>query len=60
MMRQGEGGGKKSKECLQSDAASVKVSMVLRDQIWICRFGSQYKNMSVFTVREGTGVETQR
>lgn len=43
-----------------SDAVSMMVSMVLRDQMWICRFGSEYKNMRMFTRREGTGVETQR
>lgn len=56
-MRQG---GVESKERLLSDAVSVTVSMVLRDQMRICRSGSEYKNMRMFTGREGTGVETQR
>lgn len=49
--------GKKSEERLD---ASVTVSMVLRDQMWIRRLGSEYKNMRMFTRRESDGVETLR
>lgn len=49
-----------SEECLLSDASSVTLPMVLRDQMWIRRLGSEYKNMRMFTRREGARVETSR
>ncbi len=54
------GMGAGGKERLLSDASSVTVSMVLRDQMRIRRLGSEYKNMRMFTRREGAGVETPR
>ena len=38
----------------------MKVSMVLRDQIWIHRLVSEYKNMRMFTRREDAGVEISK
>lgn len=59
-MRQGRKEKKKKKERLLSDASSLTVSMVLRDQMRIRRLGSEYKNMRMFTRREGAEVETPR
>lgn len=42
------------------DAFSVTVLMELRDQMWICRLASEYKNMRMFTRQEGAGVEILR
>ncbi len=42
------------------DASSLMVVTVLRDQVWMCRLGSKYKNMRLFTRREGTGAEISR
>lgn len=50
----------KKRECLLSDASSMTVSMVLRDQMRIRTLGSEYKNMRMFTGQEGAGVETPR
>ena len=42
------------------DSSPVMVSMVLRDQMRIHSPGAEYKNMRMFTRREGAGVETLR
>lgn len=44
----------------EDSVSSVTVSTVLRDQMWIRRLGSVYKNTRMFTRREGAGVETPR